>query len=120
MFIVPETHYAAAQASNVMYLSVEHGFGFIQRNWMKNSFHLASPSGLSPVAAYFIAAVLLSNGMTCFRGNQISERFQCKAPSLEKYFQFSQTEAGEDSSDSSGEDIEDDENNEEGEDSEGS
>lgn len=66
-------------------VSVEHGFGHVQKKWMRNSFHLTLRVGSTPVASYYLAAALLSNFMTCLRGNQISEAFQCEPPTLEEY-----------------------------------
>jgi hypothetical protein len=42
-------------------------------------------SGLSPVAAYFAIAILLTNLRTCFRGNRTSQRFVVPPPSVEAY-----------------------------------
>ena len=75
-------------------VSVEHRFGHIQQNWMRNSFPLTLRVGQTPlaVASYYLAAVLLSNFMTCLRGNQISEAFQCAPPTLEEYLEALSTE----------------------------
>ncbi|KAJ9273827.1 hypothetical protein DTO212C5_106 [Paecilomyces variotii] len=68
-------------------ISVEHGFGQIQKYWMRNSFHLVNQVGNSPVAAYYLVAALMSNIITCLRGNQISRHFDCAPPSLNEYFE---------------------------------
>jgi DDE superfamily endonuclease len=67
-------------------VSVEHGFGRIQNLWQSQGFHLTKRMGSTPVAAYYLAAVLLTNLMTCLRGHQISIKFNCKPPSLDEYF----------------------------------
>ena len=67
-------------------IPVEHGFAHVQNKWMRNAFHHSLRSMSSPVAAYFLAAVLFSNVYTCLRGNQISKRFGLRPPTLEDYF----------------------------------
>jgi hypothetical protein len=67
-------------------ISVEHGFAHVQNKWLKNAFHHSLRSMSSPVAAYFMTAVLLANIYTCLRGNQISKRFDIEPPSLAEYF----------------------------------
>ena len=67
-------------------VSVEYGYGFVQKYWTKNWFSLANWIGSSPVAAYYLAACLMANIMTCLRGNQISIQFDCIPPSLNEYF----------------------------------
>ena len=42
-------------------------------------------AGLSPVAAYFMVSVLLSNIHTCIYGNRTSRKFRCSPPSIEDY-----------------------------------
>ena len=68
-------------------ISVENGFAHVQNKWMRNAFHHSLRSLSSPVAAYFVTAVLLANLYTCLRGNQISSRFGLVPPSLEEYLQ---------------------------------
>lgn len=68
-------------------IAVEHGFGQIQRLWIKNVFYISQKAGQSPVASYYLAAILFTNIMACFRGNQISEMFECDPPSLEEYLE---------------------------------
>jgi hypothetical protein len=63
-------------------ISVEHGFAHVQNKWMKNAFHHSLRAGSSPVAAYFLTAVLFSNVYTCLRGNQISMRFGLGPPTF--------------------------------------
>ena len=60
-------------------VSVEHGYGRIQNLWQSQGFHLRKRMGSTPVAAYYLAAVLLTNLMTCLRGHQISVKFNCKS-----------------------------------------
>lgn len=69
-------------------VAVEHGFGYVQKKWLKNSFHSTMMVGSSPCGAYYLAAILMSNIMTCLRGgNQISQQFQCPPPSLNEYLE---------------------------------
>lgn len=66
-------------------VSVEHSFGRTMMLWGFNGFKNDLKVGLSPIAAYFIVSVLLSNVHTCIYGNQTSIRFNCLPPSLEEY-----------------------------------
>jgi hypothetical protein len=66
-------------------ISVEHEFAIIQAKWMKLGFHYAMRTGSSPVAAYFGAAVLLSNLYTCLRGNQISMKYGLQPPTIQEF-----------------------------------
>ncbi|PGG94983.1 hypothetical protein AJ80_10062 [Polytolypa hystricis UAMH7299] len=67
-------------------VSIEHGFGLVQQYWAKNSYHLSQQMGLSPVAASYLAACLLTNILTCLHGNQVAERFAYPPPTLDEYF----------------------------------
>ena len=67
-------------------MSVEHGYGFIQKYWTKSGFHLITQANSSPVTAYYLASCLMSNIMTCLRRNQISVQFDCLSSSLDEYF----------------------------------
>jgi nuclease HARBI1 len=40
----------------------------------------------SPVGHYYHTAVLLTNGMSCLRPNQVSIYFNCEPPELNEYF----------------------------------
>lgn len=62
---------------------VEHGFAHVRNKWLKHTFHHSLRSMSSPVAAYFMTAVLLA---TCLRGNQMSKRFDVEPPSLAEHF----------------------------------
>jgi hypothetical protein len=61
-------------------ISAEHGFGLILQLWKFNSFRYGLQQGISPVAAFYIVSVLLTNIYTCFRGNVVSERFSISPP----------------------------------------
>jgi DDE superfamily endonuclease len=66
-------------------ISVEHGFAILSNKWMKLGLHQTRRIRSSPVAAYFGAAVLLTNVWTCLYGNQVSRRFKIAPPTLEEY-----------------------------------
>lgn len=68
-------------------ISVEHGFGDVANHWMKTSTHLNNRIGSAPVAAYYLAAVLMTNILNCMRGgNQVAKFFGYSPPSLDEYF----------------------------------
>ena len=66
-------------------ISVEHGFGKIMQLWQFNGHEKSLKIGLSPVAGYYIVAVLLANIHTCLRGSQTSTKFHCNPPPLQVY-----------------------------------
>ena len=66
-------------------ISVEHTFGHTQVLWTYTAYGKGLRAGSSPVAAYFAVAILLTNCLTCLRGNQTSERFVVDPPSVEEY-----------------------------------
>ena len=66
-------------------VAVEHAFGHTQVHWTYTAFGKDLRAGSSPVTAYFAAAILLTNCLTCLRGNQTSERYVVDSPSLEEY-----------------------------------
>ncbi|KAI5799862.1 hypothetical protein EDC01DRAFT_591488, partial [Geopyxis carbonaria] len=68
-----------------MRTSVENGFGKTMMLWGFNGYKNDLKSRLSPVAAYFMNAVFLSNIHSCVYGNPTSQRFQCAPPSLREY-----------------------------------
>lgn len=43
---------------------------------------------LSPVAAYYLVGVLLTNCFTCLRGNQIGDQFLLSPPLLRNYLRL--------------------------------
>jgi hypothetical protein len=61
-------------------VSIENYFGLNQNLWSTNAFYIHLKSGSMPVALYFKASVLLTNCYTCFRGNQISRKFELQSP----------------------------------------
>ena len=64
---------------------VEWGFGTVVNYWALNLFKNQLKLGLSPVAAYYMEATLLSNILLCIRGHsQISEKYGLYPPSVEK------------------------------------
>jgi hypothetical protein len=66
-------------------IAVENSFGQTQQQWTYTAFSKGLKEGWQPVAAYFAAAVLLSNCYTCIRGNSISGRFMVTPPTVELY-----------------------------------
>jgi hypothetical protein len=62
----------------------EHAVGHTQVLWTYTAFEKGLRAGSSLVTAYFAAAVL-TNSLTCLRGNQTSARFVVNPPSLEAY-----------------------------------
>lgn len=52
---------------------------------MKNFFHIMIRIGFTSAGAYYLAAVLMVNLMTCLRGNQISQKFKCPPSFLKDY-----------------------------------
>ena len=66
-------------------IAIEHAFGHTQVLWTYTAFGKGLRAGSSPVAAYFAAAILLTNCRTCLRGNQISSRFVVNPLSLKEY-----------------------------------
>jgi len=73
-----------AQMSS-MRVSVEHGFGKTMSLWSFNGYKGGLKRGLSPVAGYFMVAVLLSNIHSCLYRNETCDRFYCDPPSLSTY-----------------------------------
>ena len=67
-------------------VSVEHGYGFVQKYWTKSAFHLTNQVGSSLMVAYYLVLCLMSNIMTCLQENQINKLFNCLLPLLNKYF----------------------------------
>ena len=66
-------------------ISVEHAFGRTQSLWTYTAFSKQLSLTKQPVAAFYRVAILLTNLYTCIRGNQISQKFVCKPPSVEDY-----------------------------------
>ena len=66
-------------------ITVEHAFGHTQVLWTYTAYGKGLRAGSSPVAAYFAAAILFTNCLTCIQGNQTSQQFVIDPPSLEQY-----------------------------------
>ena len=66
-------------------VSVEHGFGKTMNLWSFNGFKTNLKVGISPVAGYFLVAVLLSNIHSCVYRNQTCRLFHSEPPSLYDY-----------------------------------
>lgn len=67
-------------------MSVEWGFGKVINNWGFTNYAPNLSSHLSPVAIYFLVAVLLTNAHTCLHGSETSQYFGLSPPTLHKYF----------------------------------
>ena len=66
-------------------ISVEQAFRQVTNLWKTNAFKILLRSQSIPVASLYEIAVLLSNCFTCLRGNEISERYNIRPPTLEQY-----------------------------------
>ena len=65
---------------------VEHGFGIVANTWPFLNAGWKMHLGASPVGRYYRAGVLLTNGLSCLRPNQVSTYFDCEPPTLAEYF----------------------------------
>jgi hypothetical protein len=66
-------------------IAIEHAFRHTQVLWTYTAFGKGLRAGSFPVAACFAIAVLLTNCLTCLRGNQTSQRFVVTPPTLKEY-----------------------------------
>jgi nuclease HARBI1 len=68
-------------------ITIEQLFGRTLNLWARNGHKYSQKLRSSPVAAYYMIAVLLTNIKTCVddRDNQVASYFGCKAPSLFDY-----------------------------------
>jgi hypothetical protein len=66
-------------------IEVEHGFGLVNNLWLAHTYKRKQQSGNQLVSAHYMAAVLMTNLYTCYRGNQSSKRFGISPPSPEEY-----------------------------------
>lgn len=65
---------------------VEWVFGRIVNYWAMNNFRNSLKVGLSPIAAYYMVATLLSNSLLCITGSsQVSEKYGLNPPAIEEY-----------------------------------
>ena len=69
-------------------IAVEHGFGKVVNLWSFIAFRNGLKIGLSPVAAYYSVAVLLTNIHTCFNSSQTNSQFDLPPPSLAMYLEL--------------------------------
>ena len=82
----PGPHHAFNHQMSSIRMSVEQGIGRSKILWPLVQLRLGLKEGSSPVGAYYRAAILLTNCHSCLRrGNQISRRFNCLPPSIERY-----------------------------------
>ena len=65
---------------------VENGFAIVSNHWPYLNAGWKMQLRSSPVGRYYRTAVLLTNGMSCLRPNQISLYFDCEPPMLDEYF----------------------------------
>jgi hypothetical protein len=66
-------------------ISVEHAFGKIMNYWAYTGYKRGMKIGISPVGAYYIVSVLLSNTHTCIYGSQMASQFGLSPPTPEEY-----------------------------------
>ena len=80
----------AEEAANVVMsgerIVVEWGFGRVVNYWSLNAYKSGLKLGLSPIAAYYMVGVLLSNILLCVSGgSQVSEKYNLPPPTLDEY-----------------------------------
>ena len=73
-------------------MAVEWGFGKVMQLFQFTNLKLNMKYGLSPLASYYFASVLLTNCHTCYFGSQTAMSFQCVPPSIRHYFGLSAEE----------------------------
>lgn len=71
-----------------MRISIEHAFGHVQRQFTYTDFHQGLSLGLQPVASFYRVSALFANLLTCYRGNQTSQTFDCNPPTVYEYLQI--------------------------------
>jgi hypothetical protein len=69
-------------------IAVENGFGKVSTLWQTNQFSSKLQSLNSPVAAYYMVTVLLTNIHTCIRG--VMTPFGLRPPHLDEYLDLQQ------------------------------
>ncbi|TPX65512.1 hypothetical protein CcCBS67573_g08109 [Chytriomyces confervae] len=68
-------------------VSVEWGFGLIEKYWAFCDYHKNLKLWIQPVGVYYSVACILTNIHTCMNGgNQISDFFKILPPSAQEYF----------------------------------
>ena len=72
-------------------IEVEHAFAIHANSWQLFTKKHVMKIGLSPAAAYYLVAVLMSNITNCLRGNQTSKRLQCSPPNVEDYLRIEES-----------------------------
>ena len=71
---------------NRLRTSVEHGFAKLNSIFAFVDYSKNLKVFLQPVSKYYLVAALLTNAHTALYGNQISEFFGVKPPTLQEYF----------------------------------
>jgi len=67
-------------------ISVEHGFSRVTALWGFTEVKKVMRTGLQPTGAYYYAMALFTNIRTCMSGgNQISDQFNLRPPTLSEY-----------------------------------
>ena len=74
------------KAMSEVRVSVEWIFGNITNYFKFIDFKKQMKVNLSPVGKIYFVCALLHNAHTCLHGNEVSDFFQLKPPSLEDYF----------------------------------
>ena len=80
-------HSAFNQSMSSNRISVEWGYGRTRNLW--RALNLSSELQIfkSPIAAWYVCAVLFTNAVTCIEGNNVvSEYFGCPPPTLIELF----------------------------------
>jgi len=68
-------------------VAVKHGFGLVTEYWSFRSFRNSMKAGLSPIGSYYIVSVLLTNCLSCFRGNQMADIYLMGTPGICDYLE---------------------------------
>ncbi|KAI0742230.1 hypothetical protein C8Q80DRAFT_1109515, partial [Daedaleopsis nitida] len=71
---------------SVIRIEVEHAFGIIVKLWPFLNATYKQRVLLSPVGSYYRVSTLFTDAHTCLYGNQTSNTFNLRPPSLEEYF----------------------------------
>jgi len=85
-WLAPEMRAFNRRLSSVR-IAVENAFGQVQQSWTYTAYSKALKMKWQPLGTYFLVAALLTNCLTCLRGNSISSRFGLPPPSVEVYLQ---------------------------------
>jgi hypothetical protein len=68
-------------------ISVEQAFGRVQRLWHTNALDADLRPRLQPVAMWYAISILLTNVVSCLRGNKVGIQYNIEPMSLEDYLE---------------------------------